>query len=44
MKATCCRQLHIYRKEDLLSWYHHYYLAKPKITLLMMRKRGKGYG
>ncbi|TYH49887.1 hypothetical protein E1A91_D10G157900v1 [Gossypium mustelinum] len=35
MKATCCRQLHIYRKEDLLSWYHHYYLAKPKITLLM---------
>ncbi|TYH49889.1 hypothetical protein E1A91_D10G157900v1 [Gossypium mustelinum] len=43
MKATCCRQLHIYRKEDLLSWYHHYYLAKPKITLLMLLKEGRCY-
>ncbi|KAG4134236.1 hypothetical protein ERO13_D08G144100v2 [Gossypium hirsutum] len=38
-KVQSCRSF----VEDLLSWYHHYYLDKPKIMLLMLLKEGRCY-
>ncbi|KAK8284360.1 hypothetical protein V6Z12_D08G155200 [Gossypium hirsutum] len=37
-KVQSCRSF-----VDLLSWYHHYYLDKPKIMLLMLLKEGRCY-